>query len=487
MHVPSIATRSLATTTLAAMLACSSPTSPSADAGAASDALATTDRVASQDGTGPMDAAPADARPGGAHPNFIVILSEASGWTSTSVLEDNAIPASRSGTIQTPSLDRLAGGGMRFSDFYAPSPRCMPTRAALFSGVSPAALHMTFVPETHTDGSAAGTVIAPTPITTLPPSTPTVASILRGVGYATAHFGKWHAGNVDPMMYGFDLSDGPTSNRGPDNVDHPNPTQAYALTDRALAFMGTQAAAGRPFYLQVSTYGGKDQVDSRPETYAAVAARLPGRSAIDIATAAVQADMDANIGRILARVDELGLAGTTYIVFTSDHGAQGTNANLPLAEGKGTVWEGGIRVPLFVRGPGIAAGVATRVRATGVDLLPTLASLAGASSLPSNLEGGSLVQLLTGASMVVARPREEFVVHFPHYDHDPLGPASSILFGDYKLTRFYETGALHLFNVATDFAEATDLASSDPARVMDLDRRLTEYLTAVNAQMPTRP
>ena len=468
---------------------------PSPDASAQVDVRPASDVLPSSDVTASdvtvtdvtvTDAPSSDAPSTGRHPNFIVFLAEANGWTSTSVLQDEAIPASRSGTIQTPSLDRITAQGMRFSNFYAPSPRCMPTRASLISGISPAALHMTFIPEARNDGAATGNVVTPTTITTLPVETPTVASLLRAAGYGTAHFGKWHAGNIHPSMYGFDMSDGPTANRGPDNVDHPNPAQAYAIADRAIAFLNTQAAARRPFYLQVSSYGGKDEVDSRPETYAMAAARLPGANPRDIALAAVQMEMDINIGRVLTRLDELGLTGDTYVFFTSDHGAQGPSSNPPLQGSKGTVWEGGIRVPLFVRGPNVRMGVSSRVRTTGVDLLPTIMSLANVTALPPRLEGGNLAPLLLGTVNEVRRSRDELVVHFPHYDMDPLGPASTILFGDYKLTRYYETGSQRLYNVVTDFAEATDLAPRDPARVTDMARRLDEYLAAVNAQIPTR-
>jgi arylsulfatase A-like enzyme len=197
-------------------------------------------------------------------------------------------------------------------------------------------------------------------------------------------------------------------------------------------------------------------------------------------------DMDINIGRVLARLEALGLADSTYVLFTSDHGAQGPNSNLPLNEGKGTVWEGGIRVPFFVRGPGVRAGASSRVRTSGVDIFPTVAALAGVSLNVPQVEGASLTSLLLEDATDIARTRAEFVVHFPHYDHDPLGPASTILLGDYKLTRFYETGERRLFNLASDLGESMDLAARDPARVMEMDQRLTDYLLAVNAQMPTR-
>ena len=154
--------------------------------------------------------------------------------------------------------------------------------------------------------------------------------------------------------------------------------------------------------------------------------------------------------------------------------------------GKGTVSEGGLRVPFIIRGPGIQAGACSRIRAVGEDLFPTIAALARVSEpLPKGIEGGSLASVLTNAGKgTVHRPREEFVVHFPHYDKDAIGPASAIWLGDFKLIRVYETGALKFFNIAKDPGERRDLAREMPDKVKELDQRLTDYLAAVNAQMP---
>jgi arylsulfatase A-like enzyme len=180
----------------------------------------------------------------------------------------------------------------------------------------------------------------------------------------------------------------------------------------------------------------------------------------------------------------LGIATNTYVIFTSDHGTPGRNS--PLAGGKGTVWEGGLRVPFIIRGPGIQPGVCSHVRAIGEDLFPTIAALGRVSEpLPKGVEGGSLVSFLTnGGHGMVQRPRDEFVVHFPHYDKDTIGPASAILLGDFKLIRAYGTGAMRLFNVAEDPGERHDLAQEMPDKVKELNQRLTDYLIAVNAQMP---
>jgi len=151
------------------------------------------------------------------------------------------------------------------------------------------------------------------------------------------------------------------------------------------------------------------------------------------------------------------------------------------------VWEGGLRVPFIVAGPGIQPGVCSYVRVTAMDLLPTFAEWAGVKEeLPSLVEGGSLAALLKNKGQgSVNRPREEFVSHFPHYDKDPQGPASAIILGDYKLIRVYETEARKLFDLSEDLGESEDLAKKMPGKVAELDERLSDYLESVDAKFPT--
>lgn len=434
----------------------------------------------------PAPLAAADSKPA-ARPNFVFILGEAQGWTSTSVQMDEAVPNSKNGFARTPNFERLANAGIRLANFYAPSPRCTPSRATFFTGKSPAQLHMTFVGEGKKDsGESPNSRLLPPPSSTqLPASEMTVAKLLKRAGYATAHFGKWHVGRIHPERYGFDESDGATNNGGPDNVANPHPKELYGMTERGLNFMVRQVRAGRPFYLQVSHYAGRRAEDALPETVAAVRRWAEDASETQIGEAAATLDLDITLGMILNKLDELGITDRTYVVFTADHGTPGRNP--PLSGGKGTISEGGLRVPLLMRGPGIKPGVCCRVRATGADLFPTFAALAHVTEpLPPGLEGGSLVPVLTGGGAgTVQRPREEFVVHFPHYDKDPLGPTSAILLGDYKLVRVYETEQRQLFNLAQDRGERRDLADQIPDKVQALDARLTAYLRAVDAQMPT--
>jgi len=407
-------------------------------------------------------------------PNFVVIMTEAQGWANTSVAIDDRIAESKSRQFKTPAVERLAREGMRFAQGYAASPRCTPSRAALFTGKSPAELHMTFVGLGGRDTLPPRTaLIPPEPILELPTSETTVAELLKSAGYATAHFGKWHVGRVSPAKHGFDESDGATSNGGPDNVASPNPKQALGMTERGIAFMTRTAKAGQPFYLQLSHYPDQERKEAGA-----------GRKR---ATDTAESDLiDETVGQVLAALDRLELSANTYVIYTSDHGSQGRVGNAPLSGGKGAVTEGGLRVPFLIRGPGIAANVCSHVPVTACDILPTVAALAGVKTpLPAGVEGGSLVTVLRdpAGKGVVKRTREELVFHFPHYDLGNGGPATAIVLGGYKLIRNYEKNSRRLYELETDPAEAHDLAAKLPEKTAEFDARLTAYLKDVSAQM----
>ena len=401
-------------------------------------------------------------------PNFVVIMAEAQGWAQTSVQMDDRVPASRSRTFSTPAVERLAREGMRFTFGYALSPRCTPSRAALFTGRNPAALQMTYVGIGRSTGTPRTRLIPPEPVLELPADTVTVAEVLRARGYATAHFGKWHVSRADPGRHGFDASDGPTSNGGPDQVASPNPKQAIGMTDRGIAFLTAASRAGRPFYVQLSHYPDQERKEGRD------ARGGPQPSA----------EVDRQLARLLEALDQLGLSRNTYVAYTADHGGQGRTGNAPLSGGKGSVLEGGLRVPFLIRGPGIAPGVCSRVPVTACDLLPTFAELASAA-VPAAVDGGSLVPVLrhpAGQGQVV-RPSEELLFHFPHYDLGNGGPATALLVGTHKLIRSYETGAVRLFELESDPGETRDLTAQEPALTRGLLARLEARLRALGAQM----
>lgn len=419
-------------------------------------------------------------------PNFVVILGEGHGWSSSSVQMDDAVTESKSAFVRTPNFETLAKGGMRFANFYAASPRCTPSRAAIFTGKSPAQLHMTFVNEgkRENDAAANGRVTPPSSLMEMPADAVTIGELLKANGYATAHFGKWHVGRTSPKEHGFDESDGATNNGGPEDVENPHPKELYGMTERGMDFMARQVKAGKPFYLQLSHYASRGGGAATSNAIAVVKSWGLKLDERELSEAAADVDLDLALGQLLAKLESLGIATNTFVLFTTDHGTPGKNP--PFAGGKGTVSEGGLRVPFIVRGPGVAAGTCSRVRAVQEDLFPTIAGFAKVQSpLPKGVEGGSLADVLMGGGVgTVKRPREEFVVHFPHYDKDAIGPASAIYLGDLKLIRVYETGALKLFDIAKDPGERRDVAKEMPEKVKELDQRLTDYLATVNAQMP---
>ena len=408
-------------------------------------------------------------------PNFVVIMAEAQGWPNTSVMMDDRLSASKSAVFKTPAVERLAREGMRFAYGYALSPRCTPSRAALLTAIGPAALHMTYVGVGRETGPVRTALIPPEPILEMPTAVTTVAEMLKGVGYTTAHFGKWHVGRTDPGKHGFDESDGATNNGGPDGVANPNPKQSFGMTERGIAFMRRAQLAGKPFYLQLSHYPNQERKEGG------------GGNGRDRDTVRADSDeIDQTVMQLLTALDTLDLPGRTYVIYTADHGGQGRNGNAPLSGGKGAVTEGGLRVPFLIRGPGIAGNVCSRVPVTACDVLPTIAELAGVrAALPAAVEGGSLAAVLRDQAGRgnVQRSREELVFHFPHYDMGNGGPATAILLGGYKLVRNYEKKTQRLFDLENDLGEERDLAAKLPEKAAELDARLTRYLNAVAAQL----
>ncbi len=424
-----------------------------------------------------------------ASPNFLFILVDDMGWTGLSAQMHAAIPESKSDFYRTPNIETLAQQGIRFSSAYAPAPMCTPTRASLLTGKSPAQLHIT-TPGPASRQPKMQKLIPAQNSNSLSASEITLAEVLKRANYATAHFGKWHLSGGGPGEHGFDAHDGDTANGGPGNFDDPNPKDIFGITARGNTFMEKQVKAGKPFYIQLSHYAVHSPTHTLKQTQAAYENRPPGKVHRDTAYAAMTEDLDTGIGLILDKIGELGVADNTYVIMMSDNGAGGrprSRENAPLAGGKGTLWEGGIRVPLILRGPGIAPGDFCNVPVIGHDLFVTICELAGLrEALPEGVEGGSLTPLFKHLDQgEVDRPRAELVFHNPHYGHGPGSqPHSSILLGDYKLIKFYETNALHLYNLAEDIGETQNLAQRLPEKTAELHRHLNDYLVTVNAQLP---
>jgi len=419
-------------------------------------------------------------------PNIVFILSDDQGWNGLSIQMHPDIPNSKSDYYHTPNLERLAREGLRFSDAYAPAPMCTPSRASFLTGKSPAQLGMTNVGRNRKPLAWEKVEQAPS-TNTLSPDETTIGEVLRRAGYATASFGKWHLGTVGPGEHGFDVHDGPTGNEDGAAAD-PNPKDIFGITERGSNFMEKNVKEGRPFYLQLWHYAVHGPLLSRKETEEALADRPKGEIHSDPTFAAMTEDLDAGVGMILKKIEELGIADNTYVVYMSDNGAGPRfSPCTPLTLGKGTLWEGGIRVPLIVRGPGVKAGAFRGQRVVGWDLFPTFCELAGVEEpLPEGLEGGSLKPLFASGEDNVKRRREEVVFHYPHYGQGGQGktPQSAISIGDHKLMKFYETNELKLFNIRKDIGEQNDLSKELPEKAEMMHRRLEKYLQQVGAAMP---
>ncbi|MGQ9575462.1 MAG: sulfatase-like hydrolase/transferase [Thermoguttaceae bacterium] len=451
---------------------------------------------------GSAPAAPPATRP----PNFVLFLIDDLGWMD--------LGCQGSTFYQTPQIDRMARQGMRFTNAYAACAVCSPTRAAVLTGRYPARVGVTDWIRARFQGG-----ILPPPGKPLPdfvaepgrklacPRNPlymelgelTLAEALKPAGYVSCHVGKWHLGPDDwyPERQGFDLNFGgcdlgqpPTyfdpyrHARGYDIPTLRPRSEGEYLTDRladeAVAFI--RAHQDRPFFLNFWHYAVHTPLQAKKELVAKYKAR-PKTHQQNAVYAAMIESVDDSVGKVLAVLDELGLAERTLVVFTSDNGGLlGPTTNLPLRSGKGFPYEGGIRVPMLVRWPGVVrAGSISEVPVCSIDLFPTLLEIAGVK-LPADrpIDGVSLVPLLSGGGSL---DREALYWHFPHYRGE-LGPYGVVRCGQWKLIQDYETGRVELYNLAEDLGESRDLAGQLPEKARQLERRLTAWLESVGARLP---
>lgn len=414
-------------------------------------------------------------------PNIVLMLADDQGWNGTSVAMHPDVPGSKGEVYRTPNLEKLAAQGMRFSAAYAPAPVCSPTRISILTGKSPAQLHWTKAAPPEPGHK----LTEPTLIKNVAESEVTLAELLRDAGYATAHYGKWHIRGGGPEKHGYDESDGDTGNEEAFKFTDPNPVNIFGMVKSATAFMAKSKKAGKPFYVQMS-WNALHAAGNANKATLAKYEKLNLGNEKRTQVAAITEDLDTGVGELLKAIDDLGLTGTTYVIYTSDNGAGGGGGGRsPLAGGKGDVYEGGIRVPFIVRGPGVKADSWCHTRIVGYDFLPTFCEWAGvpASKIPKGVEGGSLAKVIADGKGEVKRPREGLVFHFPHYQGDT--PHSVIIVGDLKLMKFYEDGRLALYDLSKDLREQTDLSKKLPDETAKLHKQLTDHLKAVDAQLPT--
>jgi uncharacterized sulfatase len=421
-------------------------------------------------------------------PNFIVFLVDDMGWID---------PACYGNPFhETPHIDRLAGQGMRFTNAYAAGAVCSPTRASLLTGKSPAALNITdFIPG---HPFAWARLKVPQISGELALEEITFAEVLNTAGYATGSFGKWHLGGRAhyPDHQGFDefcVSSGrhfdPKLQSQPAMEVKPGEYLAEVLTDRAIRFMTDHR--DQPFCLYLPHYAVHIPLEARQDVIEKYQRKQPkpeGRVNNPTYAAMVE-HIDESVGNLVAALDDLKLSERTVFLFFSDNGGLYQSAsrkgervmtNAPLRDEKGSLYEGGIRVPLIVRWPGqIAPGQVCDEPVSSVDVLPTLAELAGVK-LEHAVEGSSLVPLLKQTGQF---SREALYWHYPHYHHST--PAGGIRMGDYKLLEFFEDQRLELYNLKNDLGETKNLAETEPERARAMREKLAAWRESVHAKMPT--
>ena len=458
-------------------------------------------------------------------PNIILILMDDLGWRD--------LACYGSSFYETPHLDRLAAGGMRFTDAYAACPVCSPTRASLMTGKYPATLGITdwidWYGKLH---PCRGRLVDVPYVKELPVSETSLASALRAGGYRTWHVGKWHLGGAAscPERHGFDVNVGGCEwgcpQKGyfspweiPNLPGHDVPPRTY-LTDHltSAAVRLIRECDARPYFLNFCHYAVHTPIQAPADLVAKYEAKAralgldrepaiiegeafptdpQGRRRIQRRVvqshpvyAAMMENLDTNIGRLLQAVRERGDEARTLVIFTSDNGGLATaegspTSNLPLAEGKGWMYEGGVREPLIVRWPEfVAAGTACDRPVTSPDVYPTLLEAAGLPLRPEqHVDGLSFLPLLQGAP---GHERGPLFWHYPHYGNQGGTPGSSVRRGDWKLIEFFEDGRLELYNLRDDPGERCNRAASEPALAGELHGVLSAWRLRVEARIPQR-
>lgn len=421
-----------------------------------------------------------------APPNFLFILADDQSWAGLSVEMIAGKEFSKEKNFNTPNTEKLAARGMVFSQAYAAHPKCECSRAAILAGRTTTTLNATTKASTNWSM----------------PLTDSLANSLKRANslYRAAHLGKWQW-PMKPADLGYDQSDGITQNQTGESKDLADPKLSLSLTRRACDFMATQVKEDHPFFLQISFYAVHAPAQALPETLKKYdnlkstkndvgneAAKGPGKGAgkgpgngpgkenanTDRATmAAMTEDLDTCVGTLMKKLDELGIADNTYIIYMSDNGGR-TDI---LSGSKGNLGEGGLRVPLIVAGPGIRAATYCNEPVISYDILATVLDFAAPNTaLPKGAEGGSWKTVLqnSGAGKV-KRSIDRMVWHQPvEVPH----PQSAIRKGDYKLLYEWDTKNAQLFNLVDDLSEKKDLSKEKPELTAQLTAELKAHVIA---------
>ena len=444
-------------------------------------------------------------------PNVVLVLVDDMGWTDVGCFGSTY--------YQTPNIDRLCRGGMKFTQGYAACAVCSPTRASVMTGRYPARVGVTDWIHFHDRRAAAAAKAGKNPEGFDPHRnrkllTPickfwlehdevTIPEMLKPLGYVSCHVGKWHLGPKDwyPDKQGFDYNFGGTaigappsffdpysrSGKGPGIATFPPRKKGEYLTDReadhATAFI--EKHHDKPFFLYVAHYAVHSPIQAKKEIIAKYKARKTTNQKNPVYAAMVES-VDQAVGRIMAVLDKHKLTDDTMFIFTSDNGGAvhfPATDNAPLRKGKGYAYEGGIREPFIIRWPGkVKAGAVCNTPVCSINLLPTIATATGAKMPDKTIDGLDLTPLLKQTGDL---KRKTLYWHFPHYWWGTrIKPYSIIRDGDWKLIRRYESGKRELYNLKDDLSEKTDQAAAMPKKVAELDAKLTAWLESVGAKLP---
>ena len=428
-------------------------------------------------------------------PNIVFILADDLGW--------HQLGCYGSTFYETPNLDRFAKEGMRFTNAYAAAPVCSPTRASIMTGKYPARLHLTdFIKGDSPEGKR---LLTPDWTAYLPLEEVTIAEALKSAGYACGHFGKWHLNKdkkyelgrpMDPGSQGFD--DVLTTHKpgaGPKSKYDQDWHHVRGITERAVAFI--EKNKDKPFFCYVphnSIHRPEIEKDQLVEKYK----NKPGADNNqkyghnNPKQAAMLETLDKSTAAILNKLDELSLSNDTLVVFFGDNGHLGPKDSKPLRGSKGDLYEGGIRVPMIVRWPGVVRSASVcNVPVISNDFFPTFLKAAGLKVRDGAVDGEDLIPLL---KQIGTLKRDALYFHYPHYHGLSIAPCGAVRRGRYKLIEWYEKsidgidapGALELFDLENDLNEENDLSRQMPQLAAELYRKLKGWRKSVGAQEMVR-
>lgn len=440
-----------------------------------------------------------------AKPNIVFILADDLGWMDLGHHGNEF--------YETPHIDALATSGMVFNRAYSGGPNCAPTRACIMSGMYGPRTSM-WQPSAESKGPFNKMrLLVPNrenekgrsfkSVTYLEPEVVSLAEILKPAGYISARFGKWHLGE---NTQGFDISsysgnsekDYKTEGRGYQDQDN-----SQKITDASLRFI--EENTKQPFFLYLSHFEVHTPLvakESITKKYKEKLASQQWDKPFNPKYAAMIEALDNSVGRITQKIEELGLSENTIIIFSSDNGGVGKVTPIkPFKSAKGSLHEGGVRVPMYVKWLGkTTAGSTNDTPITSVDFMPTFAELAGVD-VPSSqpVDGVSIVPLLQGNKI----PERSIFWHYPLYLKGEVKqdqvipiygaskgfwratPSSAICRGDWKLIQYFEDGHIELYNVVQDVSEKQNLALEYPEKVAILKKELEQWQQRTQAPIPT--